>query len=37
MAKICLSWKRDSIFKLAYLQEFVSDLSDRGVKIQVYK
>ena len=32
-AKICLHWKRDSIFKLVYLEEFSSDLSGCGVKI----
>ena len=37
MAKICLHWKRDSIFKLVYLQEFLSDLSGWAVKIQVYE
>ena len=37
MAKICLCWKWDSIFKLICLQEFLSDLSGWGVKIFVYK
>ena len=33
IAKICLSKKRDFIFKSVYLQEFLSDLTGWGVKI----
>ena len=32
MASICISWKRDFIFKLQYLQELLLDLSDWGLK-----
>ena len=35
MTEVCLFWKWNSIFKLAYLQTFLSDLSDWGVEIQV--
>ena len=37
MTKTSISWKWDSIFKLVYLQEFLSDLSGWGVKIWVYE
>ena len=33
MAEICLHSNRDSIFKLVYLQKFLSDMSGWGVKI----
>ena len=32
MTKFCLSWKRDSIFKLVYINEFLSDLSGWDVR-----
>ena len=35
--KIYLSWQRDYMSKLVYLQEFLSDSSGLGVKIWVYK
>ena len=37
LPKLCVSWRPDFIFNLVYLQEYLSDLSGRNVKLQVHE